>query len=80
MLKVLESFYKVFLIKNKKQANLTFFLTQIYFCGNFEHKGGSMWRSFCFILAFLVLPCWAGKDPNLENLGTFGEWTAYAYH
>ena len=31
-------------------------------------------------MAFLVFPCWAEKDPNLENLGTFGEWTAYTYH
>ena len=34
----------------------------------------------CFICAFMVLPCFAAKDPNLENLGTFGNWTAYTYH
>lgn len=33
-----------------------------------------------FIFVFLAFPCWAAKDPNLENLGTFGEWTAYSYH
>lgn len=30
-------------------------------------------------LCFWALPLWAAKDPNLENLGTFGEWTAYSY-
>ena len=33
-----------------------------------------------FILAFWALPCLADKDPNLKNLGTFGEWTAYTYN
>ena len=32
------------------------------------------------ILIFVTLPCWASRDPNLENLGTFGEWSAYSYH
>ena len=31
-------------------------------------------------LAFVALPCLAAKDPNLKNLGTFGDWTAYTYH
>ena len=34
----------------------------------------------CFILALATFPCLAAKDPNLENLGTFGNWTAYTYH
>ena len=32
-----------------------------------------------FVLALFALPCLADKDPNLKNLGTFGEWTAYTY-
>ncbi len=38
-------------------------------------------KYFLFLaLAFGILPCLAAKDPNLENLGTFGDWTAYTYH
>lgn len=33
-----------------------------------------------FILALTSTCCWAAKDPNLENLGTFGDWTVYTYH
>ena len=33
-----------------------------------------------FVLMALALPCMAAKDPGLENLGTFGEWTAYTYN
>ena len=32
------------------------------------------------IFVLFTLPCFAEKDPNLENLGTFGDWTAYTYH
>ena len=35
---------------------------------------------FVLALAVVALPCWAGKDPGLENLGTFGDWTAYSYN
>ena len=28
---------------------------------------------------FMALPCLAAQNPNLKNLGTFGDWTAYAY-
>ena len=38
-----------------------------------------MKHCWAFFFAFLALPCWAAKDPNLENLGTFGDWTAYTY-
>ena len=38
-----------------------------------------MKHCWVFFFAFLALPCWAAKDPNLENLGTFGDWTAYTY-
>ena len=31
------------------------------------------------ILIFIALPCLAEGDPNLKNLGTFGDWTAYTY-
>ena len=31
------------------------------------------------ILTFVALPCLAEGDPNLKNLGTFGNWTAYTY-
>ena len=31
-------------------------------------------------LILIAFPCWAEKDPNLENLGTFGDWSAYTYH
>lgn len=33
-----------------------------------------------FSLMLLTAPCMAAKDPNVENLGTFGDWTAYMYH
>lgn len=33
-----------------------------------------------FLLVFCAFPSLAAKDPNLENLGTFGDWTAYTYH
>ncbi|MGN0919812.1 MAG: invasion associated locus B family protein [Alphaproteobacteria bacterium] len=39
-----------------------------------------MKQIWIFLLLLMALPCWAAKDPNLENLGTFGDWTAYTYH
>ena len=35
---------------------------------------------FCFLMVWIILPCHAMKDPNLETLGVFGEWAAYTYH
>ena len=32
-----------------------------------------------FILAVMALPCWGAPNPDLKNLGTFGDWTAYVY-
>jgi len=36
------------------------------------------WINFAFV--FFALPCFAAKDPNVENLGSFGDWSAYSYH
>ena len=33
-----------------------------------------------FFFVFLTVPVWSATDPNLENLGTFDDWTAYVHH
>ena len=46
-----------------------------------EINGGKQMRRWiCFALLMMALPCQAARDPNLETLGTFGDWTAYTYH
>lgn len=38
-----------------------------------------MRRCILAVMIFMTLPCLAEGNPNLKNLGTFGEWTAYSY-
>ena len=39
-----------------------------------------MRQLICCALLLVAFPSLAEKDPNLEILGTFGEWTTYTYH